>query len=183
MTTTTTRRDGPGLARLRKAANAEKAEAAEAIDLPANFVLGRAAHLPAQALELAAAPSAAADAKRPPTARAAKARPHFQRGVAIEPTPVPEPAESMPGMSKANAAKYLDAARGVMPTPPDFSKPSYAPNRKRLAELVALAETGDAAALRAYAIKTYYTSAVELDRFRHRAILAIEARTRIAAAA
>jgi hypothetical protein len=52
------------------------------------------------------------------------------------------------------------------------SKPSDAPDRKRLAELIALAEAGDAAALRAYSIKTYYSAAVERDRFRHRAILA-----------
>ncbi len=56
-------------------------------------------------------------------ARAAKARPRFQRGVAVPPTPVPTPAESMPGMSKTNAALYLDATTGRMPTPPDFSKP------------------------------------------------------------
>jgi hypothetical protein len=82
----------------------------------------------------------------------------------------------MPGLSKANAALYIEAAKGVMPTPPDFSKPSYAPDRKRLAELAALAEAGDVAALRGYWIKTYYTAAIEMDRFRHRAILALEAR-------
>ena len=89
----------------------------------------------------------------------------------------------MPGMSRANAAKYLEAAQGVMPIPPDFSKPSYAPDRKRLAELVALAEAGDAASLRAYGIRVFYTGAQALDRYRHKAIIAIEARARVAAAA
>jgi len=82
----------------------------------------------------------------------------------------------MPGMFRANAALYRAAAAGQMPTPPDFSKPSYAPDRKRLAELVALAEAGDIAALRAHAIKVYFSASLELDRYRHRAILALEAR-------
>jgi hypothetical protein len=75
----------------------------------------------------------------------------------MEPTPVPTPAESMPGMSKTNAALYMAAGRGETPTPPDFSKPSYARDRKRLAELVALAEACGAAGLRAYAIRVFYT--------------------------
>ncbi len=91
----------------------------------------------------------------------------------MEPTPVPTPAESMPGMSKTNAALYMAAGRGETPTPPDFSKPSYARDRKRLAELVALAEACGAAGLRAYAIRVFYTGAQALDRYRHRAIIAI----------
>ena len=46
----------------------------------------------------------------------------------------------------------------------------------RLLQLVRLAEEGDIESLRAYAIKTYYSASIELDRFRHRAILALEAR-------
>jgi hypothetical protein len=98
------------------------------------------------------------------------------RGVAVPPTDVPTPAPKMEGMSAKNADLYMRAATGEMPTPPDFSAASYAPDRKRLAELVAMAEAGDVAALRAYAIKTYYTAAVECDRFRHRAIIALEAK-------
>ena len=96
--------------------------------------------------------------------------------VAIEPTPIPMPSERMDGMSAKNAALYMAAGRGIMPTPPDFSKPSYASDRGRLLQLVRLAEEGDIDSLRAYAIKTYYSAAIELDRFRHRAILALEAR-------
>ena len=101
----------------------------------------------------------------------------------VQPTPIPMPAESMPGMSKANAALYLAAGRGVMPTPPDFSKPSHVCDRGRLAELVKLAEGGDAAGLRAYAIRVFYTGAQALVRYRHRAIIALEARARQAQAA
>ena len=90
----------------------------------------------------------------------------------------------MPGMSAKNAELYMRAATGEMPTPPDFtSASSYAPDRKRLQELVDLADAGDAAALRAYAIKVYYSAALEMDRFRHRCIIALEARARQAAAA
>ncbi len=84
-------------------------------------------------------------------------------------------------MSKRTAALYLEAARGVMPTPPDFSKPSYECDRGRLAALVALAEAGDVAGLRAFGIRVFYSGAQALDRFRHRAIIAIDARARQAA--
>ena len=70
--------------------------------------------------------AAAAKAATPATARPKRAR------TAIVPTPIPTPAESMQDMSRATAALYLAAAAGVMPTPPDFSKPSYACERKRL---------------------------------------------------
>ncbi|MGA8651262.1 MAG: hypothetical protein WB677_11665, partial [Xanthobacteraceae bacterium] len=61
--------------------------------------------------------------------------------------------------------------------------PSYECDRGRLAELVALAEAGDAAGLRGYAIRVFYSGAQALDRYRHRAILALEARARQAQAA
>jgi hypothetical protein len=51
----------------------------------------------------------------------------------------------------------------VMPTPPDFSKPSYACDRGRPAEVVKLAEAGDAAALRGYGIRVFYTGAQAID--------------------
>jgi hypothetical protein len=62
-------------------------------------------------------------------------------------------------MRKANAALYLAAAAGQMPTSPDFSKPNYAPDRKRLQALIDLAEAGDAAGLRANGIRIFYTGA------------------------
>ena len=199
MTKTTTRRDGPGLKRLRaspaaetirsavlddqrngraaalakiEAEKAEAADAADAIDLPAAFILGTsaAAHLAADAPHAPEDPDAPPHATSPATARPERAP------AAVQPTPVPTPAESMPGMSRANAALYMLAAAGLMPTPPDFSKPAYAARRKALAEVMALVEAGVSEGLRAYAIKVYCTSAQELDRYRHRAIIAIEAR-------
>ena len=122
------------------------------------------------------------DAESPPAAPA-KPKARFTRGVTVPPTDVPTPAPKMPGMSAKNAELYMRAATGEMPTPPDFSSASYAPDKKRLQELVDLADAGDAAALRAYAIKVYYSAALEMDRFRHRCIIALEARARQAAAA
>jgi len=128
------------------------------------------------------APDAPADAESPPAAPA-KPKARFTRGVTVPPTDVPTPAPKMPGMSAKNSELYMRAATGEMPTPPDFSSASYAPDKKRLQELVDLADAGDAAALRAYAIKVYYSAALEMDRFRHRCIIALEARARQAAAA
>jgi hypothetical protein len=51
------------------------------------------------------------------------------------------------------------AAAGQMPTPPDFSKTSYACDRGKLVKLVKLADAGDAAGLRAYGIRVFYTGA------------------------
>ena len=170
------KRTTPGLRRLRASPKAESIRTAVLDDQQAGRAeaLARieaeaAAQTPADAPAPADGPSAPANAAKPATARPKRAR------AAIEPTPVPMPAESMPGMSKAHAALYMAAGRGEMPTPPDFSKPSYAPDRKRLQALSDLAEAGDAAALRAYAIRVFYTGAQALDRYRHRAIIAIEA--------
>ena len=151
------------------------AEKADAIDIP--NVLGMAAQDAKDGHSPAAASKAPAIAKRPPAARPKRIR------AAIVPTPVPVPTERMAGMSRAHAAKYMLAATGTLPTAPDFSKPSYAPDRKRLAELVKLMDAGDAAGLRAYAIRVFYSGAQALDRYRHRAILAIEARAQQAQAA
>ena len=196
-TETTERRVTPGLRRLRKAANADtireavladqqngraealakiEAEKADAIDLPAAFVLGRPAQTPADA----PAPVPAPPGRRGDASHGRPAKPKAARKP-VEPTPVPTPAEQMDGTSKATAALYMEAARGVMPTAPDFSKPSYACDRGRLAELVALADAGDVAGLRAYGIKVFYSGAQALDRYQHRAILAIEARQAAAA--
>ncbi len=182
--TKTARKTTPGLARLRKAPAAEAIRSAVLADQTTGRRKARAridAQTAKDAPAAVAAPKARRKAATPATARPAKAQPHFTRGVPVAPTPVPTPAQNMAGMSRANAELYLAAAEGRMPTPPDFSKPSYAPDRKRLAELVALAEAGDAAGLRAYSVRVYYSAALELDRFRHRCIIALEARARQAA--
>lgn len=177
---TTTRRDGPGIKRLRAAPNAEtiramtigdqerarrealarieaeKAADAEAIDLPATFVLGSAAQTPADANSAAAAPST------PPTvARLASAR----RG---------------PGVPRAE--RLAAAQAGVLPDPPDFTAPSHARFRPKLAAVVALVEAGDVEGLRAWTPNWFVGSSTKaLLRFRDLTLVALEARTAKAA--
>ncbi|WP_439579341.1 hypothetical protein [Elioraea sp.] len=69
------------------------------------------------------------------------------------------------------------ASRGELPPAPDFSAPTHAPYRKKLEKLLALAQAGDAAGLRAVAINPTSTSPKTLIRWRDLALRAIEART------
>lgn len=68
------------------------------------------------------------------------------------------------------------AHEGVIPEPPDFSAPSHARYRDRLAELVSLAKAGDADGLKKIEIKTYSSSPKAMDRYRNLAVIAIEAK-------
>jgi len=63
--------------------------------------------------EEAAAKAAAKKAAK--KAKAKAERVHYDRDVAVDPTPVPVPTDAMPGMSKANAALYVLAATGGLP--------------------------------------------------------------------
>jgi hypothetical protein len=187
--------EGPGLRRLRASKNGEairsdvladqkrarraarpriKATAANAAPAPLAPSAAQECPPPAPAPDAPATPASPPTAAVPP--RTARPMPRFQRGVDIDPTPIPTPAPKMDGMSTKAAAAFMAAARGELPVPPDFSKPTYAPDRKRLAELTALVEAGDAKALRAYAIKVYYSAALALDRYRQMAVIALEAR-------
>lgn len=73
------------------------------------------------------------------------------------------------------ASALAAAERGEMPPPPDFSAATHARFRARLAEIVALAEAGDAAALRALVIKPVSTSPKAMARYRDLAIMALKA--------
>ncbi|TGQ92179.1 hypothetical protein EN851_11305 [Mesorhizobium sp. M8A.F.Ca.ET.208.01.1.1] len=74
-------------------------------------------------------------------------------------------------------AAILEAAqRGEMPDAPDFSAETHKRFRGKLAQLVALAEAGDAAGLKAIEIKPYSSSPKAMARYRDLAVLAIEAR-------
>jgi hypothetical protein len=125
--------------------------------------------------------TAEAGAEAPKGRRKAKAAPAARKRAGYAPSPIPEPATKMAGMNKANAERYLAAARGEDPFVPDFSKPSYEPDRARLETLQAIYAAGDIDGLKAFGIRVYYTAALELDRFRHRCVLALEARSRVGA--
>ena len=149
---------------------------------------------PAQALaSVEAAPTE--DAYEPPAflRRAEKAEPAFD----------PEPAPSIPvteltadshPIAAANAASWPagpktgkraaiveQAQAGALPAAPDFSKPTHARFRAKLARLVALAEAGDVEGLRALAINPVSTSPKAMARYRDLAVVAIEARRSAAA--
>lgn len=74
------------------------------------------------------------------------------------------------------AAILAAAEAGALPPPPDFSAATHARWRGKLAELVALANAGDAAGLAAYEIKAHSTSPNALARYRHLCVIAIKAR-------
>jgi hypothetical protein len=81
----------------------------------------------------------------------------------------------MPRKRKAVAAAMEAAKRGVLPEPPDFSAPTHAPYRTKLARLVKAAQAGDIAALRGEPINPISTSPKALARYRDLCVIAIEA--------
>jgi hypothetical protein len=100
---------------------------------------------------------------------------------AAEPAPVveqsaePAPAPSAP-RRRRDADVEAKARQGELPPPPDFSAPTHARFRAKLAALVELAGKADATGLRAIAINPVSSSPKALARYRDLAVLAIEAR-------
>lgn len=90
-----------------------------------------------------------------------------------EPEQVTPPTSPKPGKRKAIIEK---AQAGALPAAPDFSKPTHARFRAKLAKLVALAEAGDLESLKAIEINPVSTSPKAMARYRDLAIIAIEAR-------
>ena len=85
-----------------------------------------------------------------------------------------------PAIGKSKA--ILDQAQtGALPQAPDFSKPTHARFRAKLAQIVALAETGDIAALQAIEINPVSSSPKAMARYRDLCVIAITARMRAAA--
>jgi hypothetical protein len=110
----------------------------------------------------------------------------------VEPTPppvTPEPAVEPATIAEGEPAAALSAPRrrrdadieakarqGELPPPPDFSAPTHARFRAKLAALVELAGKADATGLRAIPINPVSSSPKALARYRDLAVLAIEAR-------
>lgn len=104
-----------------------------------------------------------------PAAKAAPAQP------APKPPAAPASAETKPLTGKR--AAIMEAAKaGKLPSPPDFSAETHKDYRKRLAALVAMAEAGDLAGLKAQAIKPYNSSMAPMARYRDLAVIALEAK-------
>lgn len=70
----------------------------------------------------------------------------------------------------------VKARQGELPPPPDFSAPTHARFRAKLAALVELVGKADATGLRAVSINPVSSSPKALARYRDLAVLAIEAR-------
>ena len=87
-------------------------------------------------------------------------------------------AVSWPTGPKTGKLKAIieQAHAGALPAAPDFSKPTHARFRAKLARLVALAEAGDVEGLKAIDINPVSTSPKALVRYRDLAVVAIEAR-------
>jgi hypothetical protein len=90
-----------------------------------------------------------------------------------EPEQAKSPTSPKPGKRKAIIEQ---AQAGALPAAPDFSKPTHARFRAKLAKLVALAEAGDVEGLKAIEINPVSTSPKAMARYRDLAIIAIEAR-------
>ena len=105
------------------------------------------------------------------------------------PDPAGEPIPAAVDETKAATApvigkrqEILDQAQtGALPTAPDFSKPAHARFRVKLAQIVALAEAGDIAALQAFEINPVSSSPKAMSRYRDLCVIAITARAQVAA--
>ncbi|WP_198375758.1 GIY-YIG nuclease family protein [Neoroseomonas rubea] len=76
------------------------------------------------------------------------------------------------------------AARGLIPDPPDFSKPTHALYRALLASVVAMVEARDMDALRAFSIHRWNSDSLRaIQRYRDNALLALEVQAAQAAQA
>jgi len=93
----------------------------------------------------------------------------------IEAKPEPATALSAP-RRRRDADTEAKARQGELPPPPDFSAPTHARFRAKLAALVELAGKADATGLRAISINPVSSSPKALARYRDLAVLAIESR-------
>ena len=99
---------------------------------------------------------------------------------AIPPVAEEPKAAAAPVIGKRQA--ILDQAQtGALPQPPDFSKPTHARFRAKLAQMVALAGAGDIDALQAFEINPVSSSPKAMARYRDLCVIAITARAPVAA--
>lgn len=95
------------------------------------------------------------------------------------PAPVDEP-KVAPATVVGKRQAILDQAKtGAIPDAPDFSKPTHARFRAKLAQIVALAEAGDIAGLQAFEINPVSSSPKAMARYRDLCVIAITARSAV----
>ena len=103
--------------------------------------------------------------------------------------PAGEPSPAISETPKAAAAPIVgkrqaildQAQNGALPEAPDFSKPTHARFRAKLAQIVTLAEAGDIAALQAFEINPVSSSPKAMARYRDLCVIAITARVQVTA--
>jgi len=90
--------------------------------------------------------------------------------------------KAAPAPAIGKRQSILDQAQtGALPQAPDFSKPTHARFRAKLAQIVALAEAGDIAALQAFEINPVSSSPKAMARYRDLCVIAITACAEVAA--
>ena len=95
--------------------------------------------------------------------------------------PVEEP-KAAPAAVVGKRQAILDRTQtGALPAAPDFAKPTHARFRAKLAQIVALAEVGDIAALQAFEINPVSSSPKAMVRYRDLCVIAITARSAVTA--
>ena len=94
---------------------------------------------------------------------------------------VEEPAAAIAPVIGKRKAILDQAQTGALPQPPDFSKPTHARFRAKLAQIVTLAEAGDIAGLQAFEINPVSSSPKAMARYRDLCVIAITARAQVEA--
>ena len=97
------------------------------------------------------------------------------------PAPVDEPKAAITPVIGKRQAIRDQAQTGALPPAPDFSKPTHARFRAKLAQIVALAEAGYIAALQAFEINPVSSSPKAMARYRDLCVIAITARAQVTA--
>ena len=97
------------------------------------------------------------------------------------PAPVDEPKAAITPVIGKRQAIRDQAQTGALPPAPDFSKPTHARFRAKLAQIVALAEAGDTAGLQAFEINPVSSSPRAMARYRDLCVIAITARVQVPA--
>jgi hypothetical protein len=95
--------------------------------------------------------------------------------------PVGQPKVAIPPVIDKRQAILDQAQTGALPPAPDFSKPTHARFRAKLAQILALAEAGDSAGLQAFEINPVSSSPKAMARYRDLCVIAITARAQVAA--
>ena len=92
-----------------------------------------------------------------------------------------EPKAAITPVIGKRQANRDQAQTGALPQAPDFSKPTHARFRAKLAQIVALAEAGDITGLQAFEINPVSFSPKAMSRYRDLCVIAITARSAVTA--